>query len=411
MAVYSHSRLSSFETCPRKYWFGYIEKPKIERVETVEAFLGSRAHEALEELFKVLLNGRTMSRDELIAWYDSKWEREWHEGIRIVKNEFTAEDYRSVGREALGSYYERYHPFDQARTLDLERRTQIDLDGTGRYLLQGYIDRLAQRDDGTYEIHDYKTSAHLPTQAEADADRQLALYQIGVQGMWDDVERVDLIWDYLRFDKEIVSRRTPQQLDAVRGQCVALIEDIESRGTDEANFPTGPSNLCDWCDFREICPATRHHVAVHALPTEEFKADDGVKLVDEWTRVRDERRKLEGQAAEIKGREQELQLRVLNFARQEGLESVTGSSHHVDITEGVRIDYPKPGDENAEAFEKALRQAGLWDSVTATNWQKLKALWSDSNALTPEVRAALKPFISDTRTHKARLKKGGQIQD
>jgi hypothetical protein len=61
----------------------------------------------------------------------------------------------------------------------------------------------------------------------------------------------------LRFDQEIVSRRTSEQLDAVRRQCIATIDDIESRGRDEAGFPTCPSYLCNWCEYNALCPATR----------------------------------------------------------------------------------------------------------------------------------------------------------
>ena len=35
-----------------------------------------------------------------------------------------------------------------------------------------------------------------------DEDRQLALYQIGIQKMWNDVNRVELVWHYVAFDKE-----------------------------------------------------------------------------------------------------------------------------------------------------------------------------------------------------------------
>lgn len=45
MRIYSHSSLGSFETCPRQFWYRYIGKPEIEKVETIEAFLGSRVHE------------------------------------------------------------------------------------------------------------------------------------------------------------------------------------------------------------------------------------------------------------------------------------------------------------------------------------------------------------------------------
>lgn len=256
MLTYSHSRLATYKTCPRQYWYAYIGKPEIEGVDTVEAFLGSQVHEALEELYRRLMGGQTMSSQELLAWYKGNWDRGWHEGIRIVNETLGAADYRQVGREALATYHKQYRPFDQSRTLRLEEHVLFSLDEAGRYRLQGYIDRLAQRGDGVYEIHDYKTSSHLPTQAQADSDRQLALYQVGVQAMWTDVAQVDLVWHYLRFGKEIRSRRTPEQLAGIRSECIALIDVIESRGRDEAGFPTSKSCLCDWCEFREICRPT-----------------------------------------------------------------------------------------------------------------------------------------------------------
>ena len=37
---------------------------------------------------------------------------------------------------------------------------------------QGYIDRVAKNSDHRYEIHDYKTSRHLPSKAEIEENRQ-----------------------------------------------------------------------------------------------------------------------------------------------------------------------------------------------------------------------------------------------
>jgi len=49
------------------------------------------------------------------------------------------------------------------------------------YVIRGFIDRLGYCGNGVYEIHDYKTSGFLPSQDKLDADRQLALYQIGIK--------------------------------------------------------------------------------------------------------------------------------------------------------------------------------------------------------------------------------------
>jgi putative RecB family exonuclease len=407
MPIYSHSRLGTFETCPRQFWFAYIEKPEVERADTVEAFLGSRAHDALEELYRMLLQGRRPTREELRRFFDDTWARQWHDGVRIVKRGMKAADYREVGRKGIADYYDRYQPFSQDHTLVLERQVLLALDDAGRYRMQGYIDRLAQRPDGVYEIHDYKTAGYLMTQDAADADRQLALYQIGVEAMWNDVCQVDLVWHFLRFDKEMRSRRTPEQLEAVKAQCIATIQDIESRGTEVANFPTQATGLCDWCDYRNLCPATRHYVAVESLPPKQYKADAGVGLVDRWAALCEQRLALEARAEAIKAEEEAARQEVLAFADQQSLESVAGSSYHVDITSTVTLHYPRAGDEDRERFESALRKAGVWDGIVTVNGQRLKSLWLDEERLAPKARKFLKPFIEETVERQAKLKSGG----
>ena len=406
MAIYSHSRLGAFETCPRKFWFAYISKPEIKAVDSVEAFLGSRVHEGLEELYNRLIGGQEMPIGELLAWYDNQWDRSWHDGVQIVNRTFTASDYRQVGRQSLKAYHERYAPFDQARTLRTETQVFLSLDAAGMYRMQGYIDRLDQRRDGGYEIHDYKTSRHVPTQAEADGDRQLALYQLGVQDMWPGAATVDLIWHYLRFDKEIRSLRTAEQLEAVKRECIATIDDIESRGKDEARFPTSPSNLCDWCEYRGLCPATRHYVAVAALPPKQFKANEGVSLVDGWVAIRDRRQELQEQDAALAAEEETIQAQIIEFARQQGLEAIAGSFHHVDVVQKTHIEYPKTGDDRRADFEEALRKAGLWDEVVAINWASLSSAWKDDQ-LPSSARKLLKPFVSESTEIQAKLRKGG----
>jgi len=47
MTLYSHSRLTTFETCPYQYKLKYIDKLDM-GVETVERFLGSRVYETVE---------------------------------------------------------------------------------------------------------------------------------------------------------------------------------------------------------------------------------------------------------------------------------------------------------------------------------------------------------------------------
>ena len=55
--VYSHSRLSAFETCPQKFQYRYLWRIAPES-ESIEGFVGKRVHEVLEKLYKVARDGR-----------------------------------------------------------------------------------------------------------------------------------------------------------------------------------------------------------------------------------------------------------------------------------------------------------------------------------------------------------------
>ncbi|GAG71644.1 unnamed protein product [marine sediment metagenome] len=194
-----------------KYKFNYIDKIKREE-EGIEAFLGSCFHEVMEKIYKDL-PFRKYSLDELLAFYEDNWDKKYHDKIIIADNEREAKDYKEIGKKFIEDYYKRYYPFNQGKVLGIERWVIINLDDKGEYKLKGIIDRLDQTKDGTYEIHDYKTSKSLPEQSKMDEDRQLALYQIGVQSMWNDVGSVELVWHYVTFDKEIRSKRTEEELD------------------------------------------------------------------------------------------------------------------------------------------------------------------------------------------------------
>lgn len=249
LPLWSHSRISAYESCPLKYRFRYIDRVRTAR-ETIEAFLGSRVHEALERLYRDRKAGVLDTLPDLLSSLEASWDRRWHLGVKIVRQGRTADEYRAVARDCVERYYGRFVPFDQEKTIALEHRVVLRLDKSGRYRLQGYIDRLAVAPDGVIEIHDYKTSESLPTQADLDADRQLALYQIGVQEGQLEVNDVRLVWHYLRHDERLTSTRDRAALADLRRRTLERVREIEAA----ADFPAKESRLCAWCEFLEVCP-------------------------------------------------------------------------------------------------------------------------------------------------------------
>jgi putative RecB family exonuclease len=248
---YSHSKLGSYQQCPQKYKFRYVDEipPPIR---SIELHLGDSVHRALEKLYADSKQGVVTSRDDLLGCFEQKWNEGYTPQLRIVRSRTTAQTYLEMGRQMLMNYHWSFHPFTQTTTLELEEKFLFPISET--HEIRGIIDRLAKNGDGTLEIHDYKTSRRLPNPAQVSNDVQLALYEIAIRHRWLDTQRISLIWHYLAFDKEIKITKTPQQLETVKQNTLGLIGKIEAA----KSFPTNVTPLCDWCEYKEICPAMKN---------------------------------------------------------------------------------------------------------------------------------------------------------
>lgn len=247
--TYSHSRLSSFENCAKKFQYRYVLKIPAPS-EGIEAFVGKRVHEILERLYVFVDQGKVPGVEKVVARYHALYEEHVHPRLRIVKAGMTADDYRMNGERCLRNFYRQNYPFDGDETLALEERVVFDLDEAGEYKMQGIIDRLVRKRDGTIEIQDYKTGRWVPSQQELDRDRQLALYQIGVANQYGDREPIRLVWHYVLSGEVRTSSRTPEQLDELRRDTIQLIDRI----TSETEYKPVKNSLCNWCEYKSICP-------------------------------------------------------------------------------------------------------------------------------------------------------------
>ena len=280
-SIFSHSRLSSFEKCPRQFEFRYIQKIASES-ESIEAFVGKRVHEVLERLYLFASRGMLPGVEKVVDRYHKLWEEGYDaERVRIVREGATVAFYRALGERCVRGYYVRHYPFDEGETLGLEKRVLFPLDEAGAYRMQGIIDRISRARDGAIEVHDYKTGARVPSQRSLDEDRQLALYQLGLASEYGFDTPFRLVWHYVAKDVTRVSSRTREDLESLRRTTIARIDEIQTA----TEYPTRKSALCGWCEYREICPAFAGErpekpasEAAAAVPTQTASPVDGDQL-------------------------------------------------------------------------------------------------------------------------------------
>lgn len=359
MVVYSHSRVSTFETCPYKYKLQYIDKIKPEIQNTIEAFMGDLVHQTLEKLYKDKKFHKNTPKESLLKYYKDLWKKGYSEDILIAKKDqgLTEDNYKKMGIKFISDYYDRMKPFNQLTILGLETQDRMTLKDGNQWHVR--IDKFASDDNGNYYICDYKTNSRMKDQEEADSDRQLAMYSIWVKDKFKDTKSVKLVWHMLAFNKDVISQRTDKELDKLQNEVIDLIKKIENA----KKYPTNVTPLCNYCGYKEQCPSFMHKLELDKKETiQNFKEDEGVKLVDEYSRIKKELKELEK-------KEKELKEKIIEFSKQFKIDIVYGSNMKTSVKEIEKVILP----EDKESLINYMKEKGIYESISMINFMSLQS--------------------------------------
>src|SRR4051812_43689901 len=159
------SKLGSYEDCPRRYRYSYVDRPSPPKGPPwAHNSLGASVHTALKNWYGLSADRRTPGA--LPTLLKATWVKE---GYRDDAQE------REVFQRALGwleSYVDSLDPQDEP--VGVERTVAARTDTLA---LSGRVDRIDQR-DGELVIVDYKTGRSGLSTDDARGSRALALYAI-----------------------------------------------------------------------------------------------------------------------------------------------------------------------------------------------------------------------------------------
>jgi DNA helicase-2/ATP-dependent DNA helicase PcrA len=178
--------------------------------------------------------------DRLLWLFEAGWRRA---GFGASDDEL---QYRDRAVSALTRYWER-HVHSDTTPIWLERAFSF---GIGSHQLRGRIDRVDRLPDGGYELIDYKTGK--PSAAPAlVGDLQLALYRLGAREAWQIEAEAGSYW-YVLEDEKVSVPSAPDDRERVERTVIDVAEGIQAQ-----DFEPKPSyEICSWCDYRLICPAS-----------------------------------------------------------------------------------------------------------------------------------------------------------
>lgn len=246
--VCTPSKLSSYADCPRRYRYSYLDRPAPQKGPAwAHNSLGASVHTALRN------------------WWDLPVERRGPEALpRLLRATWVREGYRDdeqergVYQRALGwleSYTAGLDP--ELEPLGVERTVAAK---TAVLALSGRADRIDAR-DGEAVIVDYKTGRTGLDADDARGSLALALYAFAAERVFRRPCRtVEL--HHLPTGTVAAHEHTPESIARHVSRAEDTARDIvaaeralgDGVAPDEA-FPTRPSSLCGWCDFRRVCPA------------------------------------------------------------------------------------------------------------------------------------------------------------
>jgi putative RecB family exonuclease len=268
----SFTRVDMYRQCPLRYRYAYLDKLPAEP--SPHLSWGGSIHAALELWWtsklptappvEVLLQGlydrwddtgfEGMSRDEKLVWY-----RHAQDVLRRHHARFAANYVPAVATE-------------EWFCLDLGDDLEV----------VGSIDHVARTARGGIGIVDWKTSKRAKTREEVRGSLQLAIYTLAAVELWGH----DPDWVALDFVVPGV-RVTVAREDIDTDAALATLRDVAAQVRDEL-FPPAPSRLCDFCDYRGLCPAYAGE-----------GPDVPARAVVELGRLRRERARAEARIAEL----------------------------------------------------------------------------------------------------------------
>ncbi len=244
----SPSRAGDFKTCPQLFRFRAIDR--LPEPSTIYQARGTTAHLALQRLYDLGPGERTPQR--LYDLFRQAWS-ELRTNEEFVDLFGSVEEERQWGLDSLALLTNYLRIEDPALVEPLERELDMLEAIDDEIVIRGILDRIDRLPDGRLIITDYKTGRAPPEAYAMPAFFALKIYALLIRRrLGETPAEVRLI--YLNGPTVYQLPIESSQLDAMERQLRALWKAI-NKAIEKNHFPPRPGRLCDYCSFRDRCPA------------------------------------------------------------------------------------------------------------------------------------------------------------
>ena len=233
----SASAIEKYETCPLQ--FKLSRDWRIPEESHAALQYGGAMHLALRHYYDAVRFSKSATAAEVVQVFRDEFAK------AVIPDDYQRELYEHQGQRQLQDFIavaER----GSLQVLHTEQDFTIEVAGSK---VRGKIDRIDRLEDGTVRIVDYKTGK-AKTQEDADNSLQLSVYALAAQQKWG-YKASALALQNLEDGSMPITTRDDIDLREVVERVREVAQEIAA-----AAFHPNPGRHCNWCGFRNLCPAT-----------------------------------------------------------------------------------------------------------------------------------------------------------
>lgn len=248
MLKLSVSSMDTYEKCPKKYHYRYIEKPDLPQQKWGFTEFGSCAHRVLELFHKKIKEEKIGENQYSILMKECFKTAVKEFDINLLEERVWTPNGDTPGlvclRGIMQTYLDKIRAEGTPNVIGIEMPFNFKTDQNT--LIRGFIDRVDLVGPGEYRVVDYKTSKN----AKYLTDFQLLVYSEALRRRFKDVKIVHGSFIMLKHDcKSYDYTFTMDDLKSCEKNIIKRAGFIDTDST----WVKKPSALCRWCDYKPIC--------------------------------------------------------------------------------------------------------------------------------------------------------------
>jgi putative RecB family exonuclease len=242
----SYSQIRLYQTCPKKYYYTYIEKIPTPIKDKI--FLGIVFHSLVEYFFKEKISGQTPQQKKMVELFKEKFD------TRQNEQEITWDDSPGKNRNrgiAFVKYFLR-QVAPAVEPLMVEKELWADLPGID-VPLKGVID-LVETD---FSITEFKTTTAKWSKARLKGSYlQVVIYRYLFEKCFDNViKRLKFIIVYAKNPPPVKHQEIsikPKDVDCDYSQMLDIVRYVVEN-IKNGVFYKNENYSCAFCEFKDVC--------------------------------------------------------------------------------------------------------------------------------------------------------------